>query len=190
MIRTRAAVAADAMAIARVHVRAWRDGYRGLLPDQYLDGLRPEERAARYRLEGPDPDPHAPVSVVALDGDVICGFAVSGPARDDDASGLGEVLALYVDPGVWRRGVGGRLMRDARIRLAERGFTDAILWLLAGNERGRAFYLDDGWVPDGMTRTEEIWGVRVDEVRYRRTLSDQAVPSVRARGRRRQWNRD
>ena len=28
------------MEVARVHVRSWQAGYRGLLPDAYLDGLR------------------------------------------------------------------------------------------------------------------------------------------------------
>ncbi len=44
----RPAEPADAMAVARVHVRSWQAAYRGLLPDAYLDGLRPEDRAARY----------------------------------------------------------------------------------------------------------------------------------------------
>jgi hypothetical protein len=38
------------MDVARAHVRSWQAGYRGLLqvlPDAYLDGLRPEERPAR-----------------------------------------------------------------------------------------------------------------------------------------------
>ena len=35
----------DASAVALVHVRAWQTRYRKLLPDEYLDGLRPEERA-------------------------------------------------------------------------------------------------------------------------------------------------
>ena len=29
----------DAEAVARVHVAGWRHAYRGLLPDDYLDGL-------------------------------------------------------------------------------------------------------------------------------------------------------
>jgi hypothetical protein len=36
--------------VALVHVRAWQVGYRNLLPDEYLDGLWPEERARRYAL--------------------------------------------------------------------------------------------------------------------------------------------
>ena len=42
------------MAVARVHVRSWQVGYRGLLPDAYLDGLRAEERAERYNFASGD----------------------------------------------------------------------------------------------------------------------------------------
>ena len=40
------------MAVARVHVRSWQVGYRGLLPDAYLDGLRAEERRSEERRVG------------------------------------------------------------------------------------------------------------------------------------------
>ena len=43
------------MDVARVHVRAWQVAYRNLLPDGYLDGLKPEDRARRYTFGGTDP---------------------------------------------------------------------------------------------------------------------------------------
>lgn len=53
----RPALPADALAVARVHVRAWQVGYRGLLPAAYLDSLRAtvwgaavDELAYRRRL--------------------------------------------------------------------------------------------------------------------------------------------
>jgi hypothetical protein len=54
----RTATAGDAMEVAKVHVRSWQAAYRGLVPDSYLDALRPEDRAARYTFgaaggEGP-----------------------------------------------------------------------------------------------------------------------------------------
>jgi hypothetical protein len=53
----------------------------------------------------------------------------------------------------------------------ERGFTEAVLWVLAGNERAERFYRSDGWTSDGRRRIELIWGgIAVDEVRYRRGL--------------------
>jgi ribosomal protein S18 acetylase RimI-like enzyme len=92
-----------------------------------------DDRAARYRFDQP---PGGPCSVVAVDEDAICGFAVSGPVRDVDAVDKGEILALCVDPGSWRRGIGRLLMLDARRRLAEQAFAQAVLWLLEGTRAG------------------------------------------------------
>ena len=45
-VTVRHARAGDAPDLGLVHVRAWQAAYRGQMPDDYLDGLRPEERAA------------------------------------------------------------------------------------------------------------------------------------------------
>ncbi|HEX6495671.1 MAG TPA: GNAT family N-acetyltransferase [Acidobacteriaceae bacterium] len=164
----RAAERADAMAVAQVHVRSWQAGYRGLLPDAYLDGLRPEDRATRYDFA--TADVRAPSTMVAVDGDVICGFATTSPARDADVPEHGELCALYVDPEWWGRGVGAALISAARGRLLDRGFRNATLWLLDGNARADRFYRMDGWAPDGLRRTDTIWGVTVNEGRWRRAL--------------------
>lgn len=168
MLDVRAAGPADAMPMARVHVRSWQEGYRGLLPDDYLSKLRPEDRARRYSFERSSPD--SPATLVALDGSRVCGFAAFGPARMSDLADTGELLALYVDPGYWRLGVGRQLISEARRRLGDEGFAEAILWLLVGNERAAAFYAADGWTADGASRQDEVWGLTVDEVRYRRPL--------------------
>lgn len=156
------------MPVAEVHVRAWQHAYRGRMPDEYLDALRPEDRAREYTFgrstgEGPE-------TIVALEHDVVRGFAATGPAEGGADRGLGELLAIYVDPAAWGRGIGRCLIADARTRLAERGFHQAILWVLRGNERAERFYRADGWHCDGGTRQEVVWGTAVDEVRYRREL--------------------
>jgi GNAT superfamily N-acetyltransferase len=151
-----------------VHVAAWQQAYRGLLSDAYLDAIRPEDRAARYRFGSTTRDGRA--SVIARDGPVIVGFATMGPSRDEDAAECGELYALYVEPAMWRRGVGRVLVADARARLRRRGYREALLWVLEGNERARQFYVTDGWVHDGCAREEDVWGVTVPVVRYRRLL--------------------
>jgi GNAT superfamily N-acetyltransferase len=164
----RTAQPADAAAVAAVHVRSWQVAYRALLPDDYLDGLRPEERARRYTFG--QPAPQQPETIVAVEGGTIRGFATTGPCRDDDRRGTGELLALYVDPDRWGRGIGRALMRGARAHLAGQGFDEASLWVIAGNDRAESFYRIDGWVPDGSRRLDEVWGVTVDEIRYCRSL--------------------
>jgi GNAT superfamily N-acetyltransferase len=165
----RMAEPADAHAVAAVHVRSWQVGYRGLLPDDYLDGLRPPDRAKHYSL-GSD-DPAMPRTIVAVEERVICGFATTGPARDEDVRGQAELGALYVDPPHWGRGVGRALIAEARGQLVRDGYAVAVLWVLVGNERAERFYRADGWRPDGTRRLAEVWGATVDERRLRRYLA-------------------
>jgi GNAT superfamily N-acetyltransferase len=164
----RAAPPEDAAEVAAVHVRSWQVGYRRLLPDEYLDGLRPEDRAARYTFG--DTGPGVPSTMLAVERGAISGFATTGSCRDTDAASAGELYAIYVDPDRWGLGVGRLLIAEARDCLSRQGFVEAILWVLAGNERARRFYVADGWDPDGSRREEVVWGVTVDEVRYRRPL--------------------
>jgi GNAT superfamily N-acetyltransferase len=162
----------DELAVAEVHIRSWQEAYRGLMPDEYLDALDPCDRAARYTFESGAPA--APTTVLAVgkeDGEeVLLGFATVCPSRDDDAPGVGEVVALYVDPDRHRGGVGRLLMAEARRRLRDAGFTDALLWVLRGNERAARFYEGEGWRPDGTSRVEEPYGVRSTVDRFRRAL--------------------
>lgn len=153
----RLAVPADALAVARVHVRSWQVGYQGLLPGAYLDGLRLEDRAARYTFDRSD----GPRTTVAIVDRAIAGFAtINGD----------ELAALYVDPDAWGNGIGRALVSRARADLAAAGATAARLWLLDGNQRGQRFYERDGWATDGTRRAQTVWSVTVDEIEYRRSL--------------------
>lgn len=138
------------------------------MPDEYLDGLRAEERAQRYDFGSRDPA--RPRTLVAVEADSICGFAAVSPARDEDAAGHGELCALYVEPDRWGRGIGRALASEARGELSRLGFTQAVLWVVAGNARAEQFYRADGWTPDGLHRARQVWSVTVDTLRYSRVL--------------------
>jgi len=164
----RRAVSEDAMAVAEMHVRSWQVGYRGLVPDEDLDALRPESWADRYTF-GSDAASD-PMTVVAVRDDAVVGFVTTAPTFDDDVDGAGQLCALYVDPAAWGSRIGSTLLRAGRKNLVDRGFTDAVLWVLVGNERAERLYGSDGWEPDGARRTEEIRGIEVDERRFRGRL--------------------
>ena len=167
MLTLRLATPADALAVATVHVHAWQEGYRGLIANEHLEALRPEDRAARYTFGSTDPN--APETVVVELDNVVCGFATIGPCREE-GPGTGELLALHVDPRAWGIGAGKMLIADARARLVARGFAEAVLWVLVGNERAQRFYGIDGWRADDVERTIEIWGVEILDTRFRRHL--------------------
>jgi len=45
----RQAAPGDTAAMAALHVRAWRAAYAGLVPDEFLAGLKVEDREAMWR---------------------------------------------------------------------------------------------------------------------------------------------
>jgi ribosomal protein S18 acetylase RimI-like enzyme len=174
----------DADAVAIVHVRSWQAAYRGLLPDELLDGLSVARRAAMWRsivendrpgdsvlvLEDADESPgeHGPGA--------LAGFAHVCAARDDDvAAGTGEVSAIYLLPTTWGRGWGRALMEACLRELSGHGYTEAVLWVLDTNARARHFYEAAGWTCDGSEKSERIGGdgsrgATITETRYRRAL--------------------
>jgi GNAT superfamily N-acetyltransferase len=168
----RSAAPADALAVARVHVMSWQAAYRGLLPENYLNSLRPEDRAAHYDFTANNPA--MPHTLVAVDCGEILGFATTMPSRDPRLPECGELAALYVSPHHWRKGIGTRLAAAACSLLVGHGYRRAMLWVLKGNLRAEKFYSAQGWHPDGETRSEDLWGIHVDELRYLRLLVSRA----------------
>jgi GNAT superfamily N-acetyltransferase len=163
----RAATVADAEGIAEVHVSAWRAAYTGLLPTDLLSSLDVDTRATIWAQRIQAATDRAFVLVLERDG-IVRGFIAAGPSRDADRPTAGEVYAIYVDPG-WQGGGGGRKLLMAAVqRLAEDGFGQAVLWVLAGNAAARRFYRSQGWRPDGAEKQENLGGQPSTEVRYAR----------------------
>ena len=160
-VAIRPATADDAEAIARVHVKSWREAYHDHLPADVLADLSVERRAALWRE-------YYPNVLVAEAGGEIVGFVSVGPSDDDPS--IGQLYAIYADPNHWGAGVGRALMEAALVRLRELGFREAMLWVLDGNERAERFYRLAGWERMGRYQVEEFGGTPVREVRYRRDL--------------------
>ena len=130
----------DAPRLADVHIRAWHETYRGIMPDKALDDLsiaRSTEAWAK-RLAAL-PDRH--FVAVALDArQQIVGFVSAGPKRLPELPSDGEVHAINLVSEAKRQGVGVQLMRAAAQHLADSGFQSLGLWVLERTMAARAFY--------------------------------------------------
>ena len=174
MVELRDATPADARAIAVVTVRSWRTAYRGLLPDDVLAGLSVHDREQLWS-DTLTARPSRTCAVVATVAGDIVGFAATGPplvpADRADAT-LGDLYALYLEPAVWRRGIGTRLHAAALDRLRVSGFTHAGLWVLDTNEPAWRFYRHHGWTETGRSQVEYgPGGCELHERRLHRELS-------------------
>src|SRR5437867_3034225 len=171
MANVRLARPEDADAIARAHVRAWQSAYRGLMPEAVLDALNVAERAERWRERLREEKAGHPTVLVVEDEDgAVAGFAAIGPRRGEPPGPSGELYAINLDPDCWGRGLGRALLVAAEEALREAGHDQAMLWVVAGNERARRFYELSGWVADGIDRRDRERGFELHEVRYAKRL--------------------
>lgn len=167
-MKCRDASVADAAAIARVSVDAWRAAYQELMPAAYLGSLDAALAAPAFEQSLRD---GLATLVAERDGEII-GFSAYGPSRDPDAGpGAGEVIAINIVPAAWRQGVGRELLQHTLQRLGQKRCTEVTLWVLHGNAKARRFYEDLGWTADGAEkRDDRLTGFTLHEIRYRMVL--------------------
>jgi GNAT superfamily N-acetyltransferase len=149
-----AATQEDARAIGMVHVLAWHETYRGIVPDQVLASLNPRERAAMWER------------VITTQGGVfvlregarVVGFAGCGPNRDASFTYAGMFNALYLLRHTQRHGHGRRLMAAMARHLLATGRPDAVVWSAEANHAACRFYERLGGQPAGRaTELHEGW---------------------------------
>lgn len=163
---TRMATASDAAEIARIHVDTWRAAYKDILPDGYLSRLSKVEREQKWVKTLSTSTSGVRVAITS-DEEVI-GWTSFGPNRDSDGQDIGELYAIYLDHSYWGKGIGRELMVDALSRLQEMGFSTITLWVLQESKRARTFYEKLGFRPDGTSKSIEIDGKELIELRYRK----------------------
>jgi ribosomal protein S18 acetylase RimI-like enzyme len=170
LIEIREASAEDAEAIATVHVTTWQAAYEGIVPAQFLNELSVTARAEGWRKALETGRIRVLLAIV---GNAIAGWLSFGGCRDADKdSQWAEVEAFYVHPALWGKGVGRRLSDAVRALLLEAGYTNVALWVLSENQRAIAFYQRIGFAHDGSSKSINIGGVLLTELRYHRAWAD------------------
>ncbi|MBL8773485.1 MAG: GNAT family N-acetyltransferase [Phenylobacterium sp.] len=156
---------ADAEALARVHVAAWRETYKGLLPDAYLARMSEAAHARRFAhaLTRPGPDE---VTLAAADRWGLAGYAQGGPSRRR-VEGEAEVATLYLLRAAQNQGLGRRLLRQTARALAAKGARSLVISVLRDNFAARGFYEHLGGEAEPAREEPGPGGGRYWEVAYR-----------------------
>ncbi|NEA37338.1 GNAT family N-acetyltransferase [Streptomyces sp. SID13031] len=132
-VMLRAAVEADADAIASIWYSGWGDGHIGNVPDE-LVAVRTKE-SFWERVPGRISD-----TTIALAGDEVAGFVmVVGD----------EVEQVYVSVEHRGSGIAGTLIAEAEHQVKANGHDEAWLAVATGNARARRFYERSGWADGG-----------------------------------------
>lgn len=151
---------ADAEALATLHVTCWRETYRGLLPDAFLDGMSADVYARRWRRALTCPAPgEATLALAGPSG--LTGYASGGPSRQ----GGWEVATLYLLRIAQRQGGGRRLISALAHVFADHGGGPLTISALRDNVAARTFYARLGGVAQPPRLTPGPGGI-VCEVNY------------------------
>jgi GNAT superfamily N-acetyltransferase len=155
----------DTKAIASLHTESWRDAYRGILPDSYLDGQIGDERAnlwkSRFTSLGSD---RFLVVVTESPGELV-GFACV--LLDDDPQWGACLDNLHVLPGWRSRGVGRLLFGKAVqwVMSTEPGWP-IHLWVFEANAGARGFYDALGGEVVERRQKEILEGIEIPSLLY------------------------
>ncbi len=95
----------DAKRIVYINITSWKETYKNIFPNEYLDGLDfNDEKIIKRCIENIDK-----YIVCELDGSVI-GFAKYGINKKGYDDSYAEIYALYIDNAYKRKGVGTKIV--------------------------------------------------------------------------------
>lgn len=163
----RPAHAGDAEAIARVRVDSWRETYRGLIPQTYLDAMQLDASRDLWQKVLTAGSDTVDVFVAEHGADIVgfgSGNRLPQPKHGFDA----ELSAIYIRREFQRAGLGRRLVVQTAMAQRARGATGVIVWVIAGNKAARKFYerlgaelvVEQAFQWDGMDLVEAGYGWR------------------------------
>jgi GNAT superfamily N-acetyltransferase len=159
LLEVREATSGDAEAIVAVTAAGWREAYEGIVRPEKLAALPIERWRHEVGVGLRRPVDDAFTYVAEIDGQFAGYCYVAAPSREPDVGPeVAELVAMYVDPGHWRRGAGEALMKAAIERLADLPYGEAVLWTFDQNEQAIAFYERFGWTKDGAKKIHQRSG--------------------------------
>jgi RimJ/RimL family protein N-acetyltransferase len=169
-IIVRKAILGDENSIAEVHVAAWQGAYREFMSAEFLNSLSVEKR--REIWESALTKQGKGNYIVAEIQTGIQGFAVFGPARDDDLDESScELVALNVHPNYWRQKLGASLLKSVLDSVSKGNYKSVHLWVIEGNLPAIRLYEKFGFKYSGISKTDSSHsGNQIHEIRYSKSL--------------------
>lgn len=128
----------DAAAIANLHAESWRNTYRGMLSDAYLDGNVFTERQTHWQKRFDAPTKNQYVLVAENEGELLGFVCVYGA---DDAKWGSLIDNLHVRPDLKGQGIGKQLIQKGMVWVKENYPNQGVyLWVFETNLPSRGFY--------------------------------------------------
>jgi ribosomal protein S18 acetylase RimI-like enzyme len=150
--------------VAALHLQSWRHTYRGILPDDFLDGEILPRRLRAWRTHMGQNRADRLLALAELASQLVGFICVHGDADRDWGS---RIESLHVAVAFKRRGAGRALMRHAALWLQARYPRRGVyLWVVARNAPARRFYEHLGAESVGASERRDASGGSAANCRY------------------------
>ena len=156
-IRIRKATLDDIKIISKIKIEGWQSAYKNIISDEYLNNMDIDKIIAK-NIKKFD----MCVFVVAEIDDKIVGFSSYNLENDEDLEENAdcELIGIYVNPKMKRKGIGRKLIDYIREELRKANKQKMILWCLKENYPSRKFYKSMGGV-EGKCKKSRIRQQRI-----------------------------
>ena len=158
----RKAVIADAFGIAKVHVEAWHETYKGLICEEYSNSISLDEKTKKWKKIIQDDVKTERTLVIENELGDIVGFAFYGINNEKEYEYDADLHAIYILKAYQNRGYGSKIIKISVKELVDLECNSLIIWALKDNIYCR-FY-------------EKIGGIKVGERQH--TYGNQEVKLV------------
>ena len=149
----------DLYSIAKIYVESWQFAYKGIIPQDYLQKLRPDMWSENLKKSGIH-------SLVIMEKGRYIGTASYSSSRTKEFADWGEIISIYLLPDYIGKGHGKKLLAATLTELEKLGYHDIFLWVLEENTRARAFYEKSGFICSGKALDDNIGGKKLREILY------------------------
>ena len=148
----------DFNAISRIYALSWKEAYKNIVPQQYLDDISENNWADKLRNSSYD-------AYIIIENGIYIGTSSICAARDKEMGGWGEIISIYLLPEYFGKGYGKPLFDNSVNALKNMGYDKIYVWVLEQNMRARKFYEKNGFsLLD--KKLINIGGKDLPEVRY------------------------
>ncbi len=160
----RIAKESDAQAIGLIYSASWKEAYKGIVPQKFLNSLTAQNCTPTINEDS--------FNLVAEENGKVVGVINLSKGRDKGTENNGEIAAIYVLPEFWLKGHGAELFNSAIQLFAEENFGEFYLWVLKDNLQARKFYEKMHMTLSAIEKTICIGGKDLVEVKYLGVTTD------------------
>lgn len=138
MIELRQGQFSDFQAIAKLHADSWKQNYRGILSDNYLDNEVDIDQLNTWYQKLYEPEENQIITVALLKKNIV-GFCCT--ILNDDLQFGSLIDNLHVSAAMQKSGIGKMLIKNAVNAIIEKALTQRMyLWVYEANSNARSAY--------------------------------------------------